>query len=241
MSFQPTVSLKETNIEYIFPNPFHGFRNYPIFEIRRACLDAIKKMTGYTHPSHFEDTITELLGLRNPTGNSTDRGFAIELLEVYLSKQYEKDRLNEPASLRAFSFAVELSKVKVSPSLILKLVGASIKAHGLSQEEFNGIGGINELIMERLSSFQAEALDMIDGGYLEQDWYDVERAVRLIVEYNLLGFSPRLEMMASEFRNGKYLFSSEESSSKRISLEMGKHQGFILAAVRLLRKEFRKK
>jgi len=184
----PTVHI-ENLINRSRVAPIEIFCDYPFDTIRTICVEMMEKsgLNGYG-PKIVEDFITKLMGSEN-VFDQTD--YAERVLSAYLIRCEDDNRI-----IRAVEFAISIRKLFFDRSKISKFVIGKIDRN---IDLYYKIPSLKSFLTELLS-------EMIDhgkqSGYSSADWYEAERAQRLILDANDFSFLWKMEQILAHLKRG---------------------------------------
>ena len=177
-------------------DPFLSFKKWPIHEVRTACLKTMKSrypcITADWMVDWLESVITELNAIHDPVGR--------DLLEWYIFGSYAE------IVPRAIEFAYSVLKKntawiniysKMITGKLLKKEHPSVCTNVPINELFPSIDEFLRLLIAKLLAPRSST------GYFEENWVCAERALRIIMSYELTEYLELLEEYISLYKTGK--------------------------------------
>ena len=190
-----TANSSDDVVKEIFKSlmdPQETFINFPIKEIRKACLSRIESytMNADLH-SWFENQANGLLQLRDC--------FAADVVASYLFAAKNKD-----AAIRAIKFAVDSRTCSIENSPFSLLDCSKVVAGKLFNDRYPAIQYYNEM-KDFLPSFFRDCLACLYRGYSEKQWHCAMRALLVFSETIDYVYLDMLQDIVVSFKEGKII------------------------------------
>ncbi|MDP3710265.1 MAG: hypothetical protein Q8R29_00900 [bacterium] len=194
--FKPTRSLRSIVEDSRRINIFELFEQWPVLEVRQACLKIIKEFDGWSfHPESAdwaEECIKDLAYQQDP--------LAEEILAWYVFAPQHQE-----LAVRALEFAISLEatwdlRSTINTRAVSKIVcGRICNRHWIL---YPHVPSLPAFIHKLLSHIKPRSFNQSLYRYIEYDWHCAERALRMIRQGKDFSFLPAIEELILLFQDG---------------------------------------
>lgn len=184
----------------IYPtNALEMFEKYPFIEVRKKCLEEMKKVFIQDfHAEWAEECVIDLL--------KQNDSFADDILSWYLfSIKFDSLRKNE-LDVRSIEFVINLGKnmPRFWMDKASKLVAGKLLRDDLDAPSwliYREIPSLHEFLGKLLNGLKSDSSK--ERGYFNNDWYCAERAQSIILKFRDHSFLTEIENLCSMYKKGE--------------------------------------
>lgn len=174
-------------------NPLIYFKQWPLREVRKACVKEIKKNSSY-HRYRISQDLAEWLEECIPALLEQNDRFGEEFLEWYIC-----EGTKDEDAVRAIEFGIKLkNKISVTYNLSKFIAGRLLKSGDIML--YSQIPSLRSYLLELLSDLakQKGKRDGVLGSY----WICAERAMKIIIAAGDFSFLPQIEELITLYQTG---------------------------------------
>lgn len=204
-----TVRYKEVLENKVLDDSFECFIEWNLFEVRKACLRRIERFEVGHHQADWAEKCVRSL---QEFGTLDDLDLAFDVLSWYVFKAYQDN-----IAIRAIEFAISLSKKdNFLTNKISKIVAGRLKDTDICL--YYEIPSLKPFLCKLLRSIARRIL-YGNYEYLNSDWYQSERAQRLILAAKDFSFLWKIDEIIMLLKEGCiYPWSYSPPDTKDIHL-----------------------
>ncbi|KKR09632.1 MAG: hypothetical protein UT37_C0015G0003 [Parcubacteria group bacterium GW2011_GWA2_39_18] len=251
--FEATISLDELKRLVIIGklNPLETFEKYPIQEVRDVCLKKIRDYDWSDYSWNYsgrgispawadwaEQCVKELLQQEDPLWK--------DILALYVqntkhkNSSWNQDPENWTPVVRSIEFALSLVNLEERLlgsefSTIAKFVTGKIKDCPVAYEHVPSMKNFIEKLLFNCILKNPDGTLHYIAKYREADWYNIIRALSIIVKCQNFSFIPAIEELVVLIRNGELKPSEHEFAPDIATAES--HLAILTGTISILKRQ----